>query len=123
MGIAYSSGRKGDTMSATPRRFVNPLGYDNVDDQAWCNRAHATKGEPMSPSPRSYLRLGCSLRFDSNQTCDEAECALNTFDEAKAALEEAYHELRVRCGYPAGFHAYDYIKAVLAKMEGTNDPD
>ena len=43
--------------------------------------------------------------------------AVNTFDEAKAAIEEAYHELRIRCGYKPGDHCYDALKAVLAKME------
>ena len=44
--------------------------------------------------------------------------AVNTFDEAKAAIEEAYHELRIRCGYKPGDHCYDALKAVLAKMKG-----
>mgnify|MGYP001604002622 CR=1 FL=1 len=49
---------------------------------------------------------------------EHIKLAVNTFDEAKAALEEAYHELRVRCGYTAGFHVYDTVKAALARMEG-----
>ena len=34
------------------------------------------------------------------------------------AATEAYHELRVRCGYKPGCHAYDALNAAIAKAEG-----
>ena len=54
---------------------------------------------------------------ECKQRANEIVRAVNTFDEAKAALEEAYHELRIRCGYKTGDHCYDALKAVLAKLE------
>jgi len=33
------------------------------------------------------------------------------------AAEEAYHELRVRCGYKPGYHAYDALAEVLKDFQ------
>lgn len=107
-------------MSATPRpRIVDKNRIDRVDNMIACLK----EGEG---TVREWIAIGVADKegyAESTAYChpDNASLivqAVNTFDEAKAALEEAYHELRVRCGYTEGFHAYDTIKAVLARMSG-----
>ena len=92
-------------MSATPRPSYIEENVDHI-----LNFALANPSDLGDLCGLTIMEIEAAVRY--------ARHAINTFEEVKAALEEAYHELRVRCGYTDGFHAYDTIKAVLARMSG-----
>ena len=86
-------------------------------DEVWA-LVKGPKGEEVCAI---HSGQGDNERVDRNVAYANAELivrAVNAHEAMREALEEAYHELRVRCGYKDGDHCYDAIKAAIALANG-----
>ena len=91
----------------------------------------------MSATPKPWTRARIETLIYAGDSealrsfCEQAAHAINTFDEAKVALQFAITEKGAYClqhtetpgAMVRRLNAItDTVKAVLAKMEGANDP-